>query len=100
MSNHQARSGETFPGWSFRPVPKSAKGYLVTIGPENSPLPDPKPRVHIVTGTGLTNCGINTQLAPRGHRTYGLQYKVVESIPPPRTEPPRAGQPFVLCSKC
>ena len=88
-------SGRIYPGWVFKPIPRSATGYVVTIGPHNGTQPDPKPRVHRAAGNGLTFCGINTQVARQGHKTYGLQYVVMDRLPPPRR-----GKPFELCSKC
>jgi len=100
MQHHVPKSGVTYPGWEFKPIPPQARGYLVTIGPGNSPHPDPKPRVHRLAGNGLTNCGIDTQIEHRGHRTYGLQYTVMGEMPTVATHGPRAGQRFILCSKC
>lgn len=90
-----ARSGATYPGWVFKPIPANAKGLIVTTGPSNSPLPHPKRAVHIAAGNGRTMCGLDTQVAPQGHKTYGLQYVVLETLPPPR-----GGRPFKLCSNC
>lgn len=94
------RSGVVHPGWVFQPVHPKSQGYLVTIGPCNSSHPDPKPKVHITSGNGLTNCGIDTQAERRGHRTYGLQYVVMASMPTFAEHGPRKGQRFVLCTKC
>ena len=88
-------SGVTYPGWAFRPIPAAGHGLVVTAGPSNSVAPHPKPAVHWQAGTGTTLCGISTQVAPQGHRTYGLQFLLVTAMPAPRK-----GVAFTACAKC